>query len=142
MNEVAHDDDWLRRFTPREWIRAGLADVSRAERALAQRDRRAGLAGCRRAAGMGINAILATQSAPDVRYGRTYMEHLLALADEPNAPSAVREAATVLHQTALPGGQIVLLGTPATSENWLEAAKTILAHGLAMVMKAEGPSEG
>jgi hypothetical protein len=86
---------------------------------------------------MGLNAMLATQAEPDARYGRNYMEHLLALADDATAPSEAREAASTLHRTAMPGGQIVLLRTPGTEPAWIDAARTVIAHAYVSVVKSE-----
>ena len=69
---------WLHRFDPEEWLRAAANELARAEQALAQKQQRPGLAGARRAAGMAWNAVLVC--AEDETYGRSYMDHLHALA--------------------------------------------------------------
>lgn len=130
--------DWLTRYTPREWIRAAIAELDQARAAYARRNGRAGLAGCRRAAGCALNAMLRTQDTPDARYGRSFMEHLQALAADDAAPPAVRDAAAVLTQAAMPGGAVVVLRTPNVAERELEAAQDIMAHGLVFVVRAEG----
>ncbi len=131
-------DHWLYRFTPREWLRASLGELDQARAAFARRNGRAGLAGCRRAAGVALNALLALGDAPDARYGRSYMDHLTALADEVDAPEAVQEAARVLLQTPLPGGEVVALRTASSDARLLDAAETVMAHAYAKVVKAEG----
>jgi hypothetical protein len=128
---------WLYRLAPREWIRAALGELARAEGAFAARDRRAGMAGCRRAAGMALNGALAATESPDPRYGRTYMDHLLALSEDAAAPEGAQQAARSLVQTPLPGGQIVLLRTRHTEEALLESARTVMAHAMALVLRAE-----
>jgi hypothetical protein len=128
---------WLYRFTPREWIRAAIGELSRAEAAFAQRNRRGGLAGCRRAGGMAVNGMLALGEPPDPRFGRSYMEHLIALQQDERAPEAVRDAARTLVQTPLPGGEIVVLRTVGTDARLVEAARTVMAHALAVVMRSE-----
>ena len=128
---------WLYRFTPREWLRAALGELAQAKRAYASRNGRAGLAGCRRAAGVALNGWLATLDAPRESYGRSYMEHLAALADDTGAPDEARVAARLLRQTPLPGGEIVALRTAMTDARALEAAETIMAHAYAEVVRAE-----
>ncbi len=90
---------WLYRLTPEEWLRAAENELARAEQALAARQQRAGLAQARRAAGMAWNAVLAT--AADEAYGRSYMEHLQALARDEAVPVGVREAADALLKAPL-----------------------------------------
>lgn len=136
---MSDEVDWLTRYTPREWIRAAIAELDQARAAYGRRNGRAGLAGCRRAAGCALNAMLRTQGTPDPRYGRSFMEHLQALAVDDTAPPAVREAAARLAQAAMPGGgTVVVLRTPNADERELEAAQDIMAHGLVFVVRAEG----
>lgn len=130
-------EHWLYRLTPREWLRASLGELEQARRAYAARNGRAGLAGCRRAAGVALNGWLATFEAPPEAYGRTYMDHLAALIDDASAPEAARVAARVLRQTPLPGGEIVALRTASTDAHALDAAETIMAHAYAGVVRAE-----
>lgn len=126
---------WLYRFTPREWIQASLGELAQARGAYAQRNPRAGLAGCRRAAGVALNGALAAMEVPEGRWGRTYMEHLEALAADEAAPEAVREAARALCTTPLPGGPVVALRTAQSDARSLEAAQTVMAHALALVLR-------
>jgi len=138
---VTHPIDpshWLYRFAPRDWIRAAVGELDQARAAYDRRNGRAGLAGCRRAAGVALNGALAAQEAPDPRWGRTYMEHLAALVDDAESPEAVREAARTLLATPLPGGEIVALRTAQTDARCLEAAQTVMAHALALVLRREG----
>lgn len=134
------DDDyaWLYRFTPREWIRASITELSKARSGAEQRDAKGLLAGCRRAAGVAINGMLSLARPPDARYGRTYMEHLAALASDDTAPDEARAAAEKLLREPVPGGAVVLLRTPRRDEALLEAAETVMAHAYAMVILGEG----
>lgn len=134
------DDDygWLYRFAPREWIRASITELSKARSGAEQRDAKGLLAGCRRAAGVAINGMLALSRPPDARYGRTYMEHLAALATDEAAPAEARAAAEKLLREPTPGGAVVLLRTPKRDEALLEAAETVMAHAYAMVLRGEG----
>jgi hypothetical protein len=134
-------EHWLYKFAPREWLRAAIGELSRAEQAMAQRDRRAGLASCRRAAGMALNGVLALADTPDARYGRSYMDHLGALEGDEGCPVEAREAARVLLRTPLPGGEIVALRTDGGDTRLLEATRTVMAHAYACVLKAT-PDEG
>ena len=131
-------EHWLYRFTPREWVRASLAELDRAKDAFTRKNGRAGLAGCRRAAGVALNGFLALADVPEPRYGRSYMDHLTALSAEADAPEAVREAARLLLQTPLPGGDIVALRTVSGDARLLDAAETVMAHVYALVVKRGG----
>lgn len=128
---------WLYRFTPRAWIHAALGELEQARAAYARHNGRAGLAGCRRAAGVALNGVLAACDTADPRWGRTYMEHLAALVDDPESPEAVREAARTLLATPLPGGAIVALRTAQLDARCLESAQTVMAHALALVLRSE-----
>lgn len=130
-------EHWLYRYTPREWLRASMGELEQARRAYAAHNGRAGLAGCRRAAGVSLNGWLATLDPLPEAYGRSYMDHLAALAVDEGAPEAVRAAAMLLRQTPLPGGEIVALRTAATDARALDAAETIMAHAYAGVVRAE-----
>ncbi|MFO0602426.1 MAG: hypothetical protein U0324_04590 [Polyangiales bacterium] len=129
-------DHWLFRYAPAEWVRASLNELAQARGAFDQRNARAGLAGCRRAAGVALNGVLALADAPDPAYGRTYVEHLAALSKDEGAPEAVREAARHLAEAPLPGGDFVVLRTSASNARTLEAAETVMAHAYALVARA------
>jgi hypothetical protein len=135
-------EHWLYRHTPREWLRAALGELEQARRAYAARNGRAGLTGCRRAAGVALNGWLASLDAPPESYGRSYMDHLAALALDESAPEAARDAARVLRSTPLPGGEIVALRTATADARALDAAETVMAHAYAGVVRAEpdGPA--
>lgn len=129
-------DHWLHRYAPAEWVRASINELAQARASFAQRNARAGLAGCRRAAGVALNGALALADAPDPAYGRTYVEHLAGLAGDATAPEAVREAARHLAEAPLPGGDFVVLRTSTSNNRTLEAAETVMAHAYALVVKA------
>ena len=130
-------EHWLYRHTPREWLRAALGELEQAKRAYAAHNGRAGLAGCRRAAGVALNGWLATLDAVPDAYGRSYMDHLAGLIDDTGAPEAAHAAARVLRQTPLPGGDLVALRTPTTDGTALDAAETVMAHAYAGVVRSE-----
>jgi hypothetical protein len=128
-------DDWLRRYSPKEWIRAGMKELRLAELSYKQRNVRAGLAGCKRAAGMALNAALILE--PNEAWKRTYVEHLRAVAQDESVPVAVRGAARVLLDVPVPGGEIVVLRSPGHDERVLEAARDVMAHAFAVVVRHE-----
>jgi hypothetical protein len=117
-------DHWLYRLLPDEWLRAAENELRHAEESLGRRQQRAGVAGARRAAGMAWNAVLAQAETLDTAYGRSYMEHLQALAGDEAAPEAVRASARLLIETPL-AQQLVPLKPDLRPA---EAARTVLAH--------------
>jgi hypothetical protein len=101
----------------------------RATEALATKQQRAGVAGARRAAGMAWNAVLVI--AFDEQYGRSYMEHLQALAREAAVPGPIRLAARALLDAPL-APTVVTLGARGDTR-LAEAARAILEHARARV---------
>lgn len=85
---------WLHRFDAEEWLRAAGNELARAEEALVHKQQRMGVAGARRAAGMAWNAVLV--GVEDEAYGRSYMDHLRALANDARVAEPVRAAAEQL----------------------------------------------
>jgi hypothetical protein len=132
---VRDSKDWLKKYTPREWIRAALGELRRAEQAYARRNARGGLAGARRAAGMALNAALIAE--PNARWGRTYVEHLAALKGEAGVPEAVRAASKLLYDAIVPGGNVVVLRSKDQDARVLEAARDVIAHAYAVVARYE-----
>jgi hypothetical protein len=124
---------WLLKLSPDEWIRSALGELRRAEEAYAKKNARAGLAGARRAAGMALNGALIVE--PNERWGRSYMDHLLALKSDASVPEAVRAAAELLVDTPLPGGELVALRTGGADHRVIEAARDVAAHALAIVRR-------
>jgi hypothetical protein len=128
-------EHWLLRYSPKEWIRAGMKELRLAEASYKQRNVRAGLAGCKRAAGMALNAALILE--PDPTWKRTYVEHLQALAKDVTVPEAVSAAARVILDVPIPGGEIVILRRPGQDERVLEATRDVMAHAFAVVVRHE-----
>ena len=127
---------WLARLSPQEWIRQGLTELGRAEARLRTHDRVAGVLGLRRAAGMALNGAL---SVTWREWGRTYVDHVRAIAEDASVPSDVREAARVLCDVSLDRTpNIVHLTPPSEGARWVEAAKTIMAHAYAVVHGSVG----
>ena len=137
MTYERDDSHWLLKLSPDEWIRAGLADLRRAEEAYAANSPRAGLAGAKRAAGMALNAALIVE--PDELWGRSYVDHLMALSREKNVPERVRQACRELTESTAPGAnKPITLRTPSSQNRVLDAARDVIAHAYAIVKRHEG----
>lgn len=136
MGEFTRDpNDWLRKLSPNEWIRAALGELRRAADAYDRGDTRGGSSGLKRAAGMALNGALLVE--PNESWGRTYVEHVEALAMDTSVPEAVRKACRVVLEAKAPGSGIVSLRTPRTHEGELEAARDVIAHAWVAVKKHE-----
>jgi HEPN domain-containing protein len=132
---IRDPNDWLRRFSPDEWIRAALGELRRAKAAYDSGNRRAGAAGVKRAAGMALNAALIVE--PNELWGRTYVEHVEALSRDEGVPSAVRAACRAVLEVDPQTGDVVILRTPRTHEHTLDAARDVIAHAWAVVKRNE-----
>jgi len=139
MDFARDEAHWLFKLSPDEWIRAAMGELRRAEEAYRRKNGRAGLAGVRRAAGMALNGVLIVH--PNEAWGRSYMDHLLAVKGELSelVPVRIREACAILVDTPLPGGELVALRTANADERILEAARDVLAHAYSVVTRARDP---
>ena len=75
-------EHWLRRLDADAWLRAARTELAAGEAQL--ESRRTAVTHARRAAGMAINAVLMAQALEGddmLRWGRSYIDHLRALAD-------------------------------------------------------------
>ena len=115
---------WLYRLSADEWLAAAETELRHCAEALGRRAYRQGVTHARRAAGMGWNAALVVSF--DDRFGRSYMEHVNALATEGSAPSQVREAAARLRDTPAAAPALVSLGKPNLAV--LEAARVVVDY--------------
>ncbi len=124
---------WLHRLTSPEWLAAAAHELENAEAAVARRATRAAVAHARRAAGMAWNAVLVHH--PDERAGRSYMDHVTALCDDPAAPDEVKAAARSLRQTPAAAPALIPLGRPGSSPDQalIHAARVILDHAARVV---------
>ena len=142
LREVGASDArpaWLTRLAPEDWIRQGLTELSRAEARIVAHDRTAGVLGLRRAAGMALNGALSVHWRA---WGRTYIDHLRAIADDAEVPAPVRAAAKLLNDVPLEKQpSVVRLTPPSESTRWLEAAKTVMAHAYAVVHGSVGRAQ-
>ncbi len=127
---------WLRKYSPDEWVQLALAELRRAEASLKAHDRVAGLAASRRAAGMALNGALLAESHG--AWGRSYVDHIQALACDETIPAKVREASQYLMAVTPPGADILTLRGPRSDERLLEAARDVMAHAYAVIKRHEG----
>jgi hypothetical protein len=130
---------WLFKHTSGEWIEKALSELEQGREAFDARQVTAALACVKRAAGMALNGALIRR--PDPSWGRTYIEHLRALAGDPRAPLEVREAASLLAEANPPAGAVVMLRTPSLEAKLVDAARTVMAHAYAIVYGATGRLE-
>jgi len=128
-------DEWLTKLSPKEWISAALGELSRAEAAYARNDARAGIVGCKRAAGMALNAALSVE--PNPAWGRTYVEHVEALAKDAGVPEAVRASCKLVLEAQPPTSVLATLRTKSGDTRVVEAARDVIAHALYVVKKHE-----
>ena len=134
---VRDESHWLLKLSPDEWIRAGLSDLDRAKAAYDANNPRAGLAGAKRAAGMALNGALIVE--PDERWGRSYVDHIMALARDATVPERVCEACRELTGASAPAAaKLVTLRTSSHEHRILEAARDVIAHAYAVVKRHEG----
>jgi hypothetical protein len=79
-------EHWLWRLDAAAWLEAARVELERGHTRIAER--RAVVAHARRAAGMALNAVLAARmgEAADTVWGRSYLEHLQAIADGRTGP--------------------------------------------------------
>jgi HEPN domain-containing protein len=133
---------WLLRLTAEEWLAAARNELGRARTALSRGDLRKGLFEARRAAGMACNAILRVE--PHEGWGRSYMEHLVAIADDTSVSPALRAAAKGLTAKAPASGgadAIVPLRGLSTEANApaTDAAQTFVDHA-ARILRGSTPA--
>jgi hypothetical protein len=137
MSDFVRDEThWLRRLSPDEWIAAALGELSRAEKAWEGGNARAGVVGVKRAAGMALNGALLVE--PDEAWGRSYVEHVHALARDDRVPEAVRTACRTILEAKPPEGDVVSLRTPRGHVPIVEAARDVVAHAWAVIKRHEG----
>jgi HEPN domain-containing protein len=118
---------WLHRLSPDEWLAAAHTELRHAEETMARRAIRAAVTHARRAAGMAVNAVLVLRDDP--RFGRSYMEHVAALASDEAAPAAVRAAARALREAPpapAAGGALIALGK--ADRRALDAAAAVIGY--------------
>jgi HEPN domain-containing protein len=120
---------WLHRLSAADWLAAAETELGHCREALVRRAVRPGVTHARRAAGMALNALLRRRS--DSRYGRSYMEHVVALAGDAGAPAEARAAAELLRAIAPVPPALVRIGKPDLAA--LEAARAIVEYARAQL---------
>lgn len=128
-------EHWLWRLDAAAWLRAAAAELTAGDANLAAR--RTAVTHARRAAGMALNAVLVTlATADELRWGRSYIDHLRALADpripiDPLPPAARPLAAALL---AIPvvgtATTLVQLGRSphSAAQQALDLARALVDH--------------
>jgi hypothetical protein len=118
---------WLYRLSPGDWLAAAATELGHAEAALVRHGVRTGVTHCRRGAGMALNAVLWQGERPT--WGRSYMDHVTALASDPEIPEEIRAAAQRLRETPAQAPPLVQLSRPGqldpAARAVLTAAQTI-----------------
>ena len=102
-----------------------------AQQAFAERQPPAAAAALKRAAGMALNGALCVVPRDD--WGRSYVDHLRAVAADGSVPSAVAEAAGEILEFTPQPGTLVFLRSPGHDHRLLEATRTVMAHAYAIV---------
>lgn len=135
MTEAKDPTHWLHRLDVDEWLAASRLELAQCLEALRGRRHRQAIAGGRRSAGMALNAVL--RLAPNDAWGRSYIEHLHAVAADASLPEILRDSARELLETPLEGPRLVPLGRPdegpavaaATVVDWCEMRVAELRGG-------------
>lgn len=117
--------DWLLRLSADEWLAAAENELVAAATALERRAYRPAVTHARRAAGMSLNAVLRQRPPETHAWGRSYMEHVVAVSEAEDVPPEVRSAAATLR--TMPAGPPVLVPLGAPDLSSLRAARTVVA---------------
>ena len=133
MPFVKDPTHWLHRLAPDEWIRAAQGELRRAEEAYAKNDVKSGVAGAKRAAGMALNGALIVE--PNEAWGRSYVEHVAAVAKDESVPAQVRAGCKLLVEVKMPSSDLLGLRSKAGDERVLEAVRDVIAHAYAVTVR-------
>jgi len=142
-------DHWLWRLDARAWLRA--AEIELEAGAANLRSRRTAITHARRGAGMALNAVLVALAVlPDeeLRWGRSYIDHLRAIAEAdearrgPLSAPASRSAARLLTITVVPTAALVQIGRGPDSavQEALELARALHDECAAAVARLDRPA--
>ena len=128
--DLSRAGHWLWRLDADAWLRAARSELTAGEAHVDSR--RTAVTHARRAAGMAINAVLVALGEDELRWGRSYVDHLRALAgaDDPRCrPLSVATGAAAARLLAITvvaaGAALVQLGRGPHSA----AALALLAAG-------------
>jgi HEPN domain-containing protein len=114
---------WLYRLSADDWLAAADTELHHAEEKLAARSFRPAITHARRGAGMALNAVLVLQE--NDRWGRSYMDHVVALTADESVPDEVRADAQLLREIPPAPPELITLGKP--DRRALDAARRITA---------------
>ncbi len=128
-------EHWLRRHDAGAWLRAARTELAAAEAQL--ESRRTAVTHARRAAGMAVNAVLMVREleGDELRWGRSYIDHLRALADadearaHPLSAASRSAAAQLLAIPVVPGSSsLIQLGRSphSAAQQALTAARELV----------------
>lgn len=120
MDETS-ERQWLLRLSVNEWLTSATNELGHCKDALERRSYRTGVTHARRGTGMALNALLRLRYRAE--WGRSYMDHIVALALDTQEPQNIRLAAQTLVDTKPQAPELVTLGKPDMQV--LEAAKLI-----------------
>jgi hypothetical protein len=145
---MADAEHWLWRLPAAQWLAAARHELAQGQQQAGSR--RAALVHARRGAGMALNAVLAAlgeaasddeRAALEERWGRSYVEHLRAIAEGDETlraplPAEAAEIARAVLEMPLQAQVITLGRGPATdvhatldaAERLLEACEAAVAH--------------
>jgi hypothetical protein len=146
VTDLDRRDHWLWRLDARAWLLAAEVELEAAANNL--RSRRAAITHARRGAGMALNAVLvalAVEPEDELRWGRSYIDHLRAIASADDArrhplPAHTRAlAARLLTIAVAPTAALVQLGRgpDSAAQEALELARSLL-EACAAVVTARG----
>lgn len=141
-------DHWLWRLDAPAWLRA--AEIELGAGAANLRSRRTAITHARRGAGMALNAVLVALTVPppeELRWGRSYIDHLRAIAgaDDPRRHPMSAQARTIaarlLTITVAPTAALVQLGRgpDSAAHEALELARALHDECAAIVRARPDP---
>ncbi len=130
-SEPSDSKAWLSQYSAQGWIERSLKELALAQQSFEERQPPAAAAALKRAAGMALNGALCVVPRDD--WGRSYVEHVRALAADGSLPRAISEAASAILEFTPQPGKLVFLRSPGQEQRLLEAARTIMAHAYAIV---------
>ncbi|MBN2197292.1 MAG: hypothetical protein JW751_31105 [Polyangiaceae bacterium] len=129
---AAHDPvHWVQRHRAEERPAAASSEPMRTTSAFGGRDTRAKLAGAKRAAQMAASAGLAVRLGE--AWGNTHVEHLGALAEEPEVPGEGFAAVAKVIAVPRPTSRLVSRGRHPGDERWVEGTRAVMAQDGAAV---------
>lgn len=105
---VKDPNHWLYRLDAAEWLQAARHELAACSGALQLHEQKKAVAHARRAAGMAMNAMLTERFREE--WGRSYMQHLQAIAGDAATPEAVRLASSELLAAPLDAPRLIRLG--------------------------------